>query len=123
MSFKSGVLEGSGLDFGGPGLDLKGFWDAQIGPGWPPGLKIPCKILFKTAVFWRSNLNTKHFDFGMQPSAFLKRPGQGWEAAVCPLGGLQWNLVRLTLGQCGSSLPGPLLEPPWGLMLANFSLS
>jgi len=22
---------------------------------------------------------------------FLKRPGQGWEAAVCPLGGLQWN--------------------------------
>ena len=34
-----------------------------------------------------------------------------------------WNLVGSFLGQCVPYPSGPLLEPPWGLMLAHFSLS
>ena len=58
-----------------PGLDFGGFWDAQVAPGWPQGLQISCKMLSKTAVFGRSNLNAKNFDFGMHPFAF---PQKAW---------------------------------------------
>ena len=58
-----------------PGLVLEGFWDAQVAPGWPQGLEIPCQILSDTALFWRSNLNVKNFDFGIHPFAF---PQKAW---------------------------------------------
>ena len=68
------------------------FWRAlgrQVALGWSQGLEIPCQILFKTAVFGRSNLNAKKFEFGMHPFAFHQeacQAGQSWEAAVPPLG-------------------------------------
>ena len=58
-----------------PGLDFEWFWHAQIDPGWPQGLQISCKMLSKTTVFGRSNLNAKNLDFGMHPFAF---PQKAW---------------------------------------------
>ena len=54
---------------------------------------------------------------------FLKRPGQSVGGGGVPLGGLQWNYkigprVDEDRGPFGS-----LLEPPYGLTLAHFSLS
>ena len=43
---------------------------------------------------------------------FLKRPGQGWEAAVCPLGGLQWNIFN--------SRPPKVCEACWTIITSPF---
>ena len=66
---------GPGWILEAPGLDFEWFWHAQVASGWPQGLQIPCKIRFKTAVFGRSNLNAKNFDFVVHPFAF---PQKAW---------------------------------------------
>ena len=68
-------MEGSGLDFGGPRARFKRVLGPQVAPEWPQGLQIPCKMVSKTTVFGRSNLNAKNFDFGMHPFAF---PQKAW---------------------------------------------
>ena len=59
----------------GPGLDFGWFWEAQIAAGWPQGLQNPCKMVSKTTIFGRSNLNAENFDLSMHPFAF---PQKAW---------------------------------------------
>ena len=70
-----------------PGLDFGEFGEAPIAAGWPQGLQTPCKIVSKTSVFGRSNLNAENFNSGMHPFAF---PQKAWPrlggSGVTPLG-------------------------------------
>ena len=110
MSFKNGVLEGSRLDFGGPGLDFESlgarFWRPQTSSLKPPG-----SIVGPPAFLWLSfphsatqldKCGTDRLPGAPSFSArtFLKGLANVWEAAVSPLGGLQSAAHR----RCGNGV-------------------
>ena len=104
MSFKNGVLEGSGLDFGDPGLDFEGlgarFWRPQTSSLKPPGSIVgPPAFLWLSFPHSTTQLDQCGTDLlpgvpSFSARAFLKGLADVWEAAVSPLGGLQWNMKK-----------------------------
>ena len=107
MSFKSGFLEGSGLDFGGPGLDFEGlgarFWRPQTSSLKPPGSIVgPPAFLWLSFPHSTTQLDQCGTDLlpgvpSFSARAFLKGLANVWEAAVSPLGGLQWNGAKFAI--------------------------
>ena len=115
MSFKNGVLEGSGLDFGDPGLDFEGlgarFWRPQTSSLKPPGSIVgPPAFLWLSFPHSTTQLDQCGTDLlpgvpSFSARAFLKGLANVWEAAVSPLGGLQSAAHRRCAKRARSPAP------------------
>ena len=116
MSFENGVLEGSGLDFGGPrrhtrrdfGEPGSHFWllflktcgPPLCGNALLPSSARPPTFSNTTWQMWDSVLVLGFLLF--DPLPFLKGLANVWEAAVSPLGGLQSAAHRRCAKRAGS---------------------
>ena len=85
-----------------PGLNFRWFWDAQVAPGLPQGLQIPCKMLTKTTVFERSNLNAQKLRLWHVPlclsSKGLAKVGRRRCAPLGAFNGIGKNLKKIRWG-------------------------